>query len=102
MKLASPDYAVQLMAGYACVALGAAFGSWWWVVSLHVAGVAAPWVVGMVAVDLWYMVLFPIPIVVGWARVRQGEHTIAQVVAGGLLGVGSIFLGNILIVMLGI
>ena len=102
LKHGSPDYAAQLMAGYTCVALGAAFGSWWWAISLHVAGVAAPLVVGMVAVDLWYMVLFPIPIVVGWARVRRGEHTVAQVVVGGLLGVGSIFLGNILIVILGI
>ena len=102
LQLAAPDYAVQLMAAYACAAVIAALVSCWWAISLHVAGLIIPWGVGVVAVDGWYLVLLPIPFVVGWARVREGEHTSAQVVAGGLAGAGSVLLGNTLVMILGI
>lgn len=57
-----------------------------WGISIH-AVVAAGTVAALMVV--WGPVAalgWPIAIVVGWARVRLGEHTAGQVLAGGVLG----------------
>lgn len=60
-----------------------------WTVSLHAAGIACPMVVGMAGVTAWYAAGIPVLALVGWARIRAGDHTVAQVVTGSLVGAGS-------------
>jgi membrane-associated phospholipid phosphatase len=59
----------------------------WWKVSMHAAVAAGAVVILAVAYTAW---LLPLLLVVGavcWSRVRLGDHTTAQVVAGTVLGV---------------
>lgn len=85
----APDYAVQLMAAYALVALVTMIVSGWWGISLHAAGVTLPWCIGVVTVGTAYIYGVPVVIAVGWARVILREHSAAQVAAGGLLGLAA-------------
>jgi membrane-associated phospholipid phosphatase len=58
----------------------------WWKMSIH-AGVAAGTAATLTAV-YGPLALLSVPLVLlaGWARVRLSAHTIAQVVAGALVG----------------
>lgn len=60
-----------------------------WKVSAHTA-VAVFWALGVGALTAWWwaLALVGVPVAVAWARVRTGDHTPAQVLAGAAIGVG--------------
>ena len=64
----------------------------WWGISLHAAGVALHWCIGVVTVGTAYIYVLPIVAAVGWARITLREHSIAQVASGGLLGIAAALL----------
>jgi membrane-associated phospholipid phosphatase len=58
-----------------------------WKISMHCATAAAA------ATLAWYLLGSPLPLIIGvplvaWSRVWLGRHTVAQALAGGLLGLG--------------
>ncbi|MEV4432792.1 phosphatase PAP2 family protein [Streptomyces sp. NPDC049555] len=71
-------------AGGAAFVLCTRFGK----VSLHTCAAAGSVALLTLRVDPVCALLAPLPVVVGWARIRLGAHTTAQVWAGGLLGAG--------------
>ena len=85
-SLSGPTYAVVLMSAYGLIAFVSAIVSRRWGISLHVAGICAPWFVGMTSIGVGYVWAFPAPIVIGWARVRARGHTLNQVLAGAVVG----------------
>ena len=80
------------MAAYAVIALVTMVVSGWWGISLHAAGVSLPWCVGFLTVGPDYLPGLIVVAAVGWARVYLREHSVGQVVTGGLLGVTAAFL----------
>lgn len=79
------DVPALLAAGAAGLAVFATV-THWWKISIH-SGVAAGTVAVLVAV-FGPVALAAVPLVplVGWARVRLGAHTVAQVITGALAG----------------
>ncbi|MEV6691193.1 phosphatase PAP2 family protein [Micromonospora sp. NPDC051196] len=60
--------------------------SHWWKMSIHSAVAVGALVILMVTFGAWLLVATPLLGLVGWSRVRLGDHTPAQVLAGGALG----------------
>ncbi len=97
----APTYVIILMGAYASSAFLASLITWRWTISLHVAGAVVPWLVGLVCVGVLYWALLPVPVIVGWARIRRREHTTGQILAGSLVGAGSTAVGWSLLRLLG-
>ncbi len=57
-----------------------------WKISVHVGVVAGTIVILAVLFGPVLLLLAPLVVLVAWARVELGDHTVAQVIAGGLLG----------------
>jgi membrane-associated phospholipid phosphatase len=57
----------------------------YWKVSLHTAGATGVAII-VGALSGWGGIAILPALLVGWARIRLGRHSVAQVVAGGLLG----------------
>ncbi len=57
-----------------------------WKISVHAGVVAGTVVVLVVIFGPVALLLSPLILLVGWARVELGDHTLAQVIAGALLG----------------
>jgi membrane-associated phospholipid phosphatase len=57
-----------------------------WKISIHVAVVAGAVVILALVFGLTWLVLAPVILAIGWARVVIGDHTPAQSIAGGVLG----------------
>jgi hypothetical protein len=58
----------------------------WWKISLH-AAVAGGGAATMVLIyGPWWLGTVPVVALVGWARVRLADHTVAQAIAGALTG----------------
>ena len=74
-------------AGFATLmAIGAITSVVQWKVSVHTAVSAGITVILMLALSpVWVLALSGTP-VIGWSRVRLGDHTTGQVIAGGLVG----------------
>jgi hypothetical protein len=89
VQLEAPHHLALLLAGYAILSLVATGLSVRWRISLHMSGVAVPWMVGLAINGSGMLWLFPVATIVGWARVRRDDHTLAQVIAGGVIGLGS-------------
>ena len=69
-----------------------------WKISAHAMGVAGPFS-AMVFVFGWLgIILLPIVILVGWARIELKCHTLTQVIAGILLAFISVYIQMSLIV----
>jgi membrane-associated phospholipid phosphatase len=86
----APVILVASMAGYTAAAFLVQTITRYWKISTHALGITAPLVVltylyGREPLPFW--VLIPL---VGWSRVYLKSHTVAQVVAGALLGAGSV------------
>jgi membrane-associated phospholipid phosphatase len=82
----APTLLVATMAAYAASSLVVQFITRYWKISTHAIGITAPLVALMVLYrpqPLPFLVLIPI---VGWSRVYLKAHTVAQVVAGTVLG----------------
>ena len=60
--------------------------SHWWKMSIHSAVAAGTLVVLVLDLRARLLVATPLLGLVGWSRVRLGDHTVAQVVVGGALG----------------
>jgi membrane-associated phospholipid phosphatase len=58
-----------------------------WKVSMHAAVAAGAVVILVAAYGSWLWILMSAAVVVGWSRVRLGDHTIGQVLVGGVVGI---------------
>ncbi len=58
-----------------------------WKVSVHTAVAAGALAVMVVTFGLWTLVFAPAVALVAWSRVAVGDHTVAQVIGGVVLGV---------------
>ncbi len=58
----------------------------WWKVSFHAAVSAGTATTLVLVFGIWLLLAWPIVAVVAWSRVRLGDHSIAQVVVGAVLG----------------
>ena len=85
-EMDAPVYLSLLLTAYAFVALLAAVVSPWSLVSLHAAGIVVPWWVGVEMIGPGFVWWVFVPVVVGWCRIRRGDHSVAQVVAGAAIG----------------
>ena len=88
----SPNLLIATMAGYTLSTIVVQYITRYWKISTHALGITAP----LVALSLLYgrqplpfLTLIP---AVCWARVYLKAHSIAQVVAGALLGTASVVL----------
>jgi membrane-associated phospholipid phosphatase len=59
-----------------------------WKISMHTAVAAGVCVILALVFGPWLLLTLTLPIGVGWSRVRPHAHTLAQVIAGGVLGAG--------------
>ncbi|PYC73452.1 phosphoesterase PA-phosphatase [Micromonospora arborensis] len=60
--------------------------SHWWKISIHSAVGAGTLVILMLTFGTRLVVAAPLLALVGWSRVRLRDHTVSQVLAGGVLG----------------
>jgi hypothetical protein len=60
--------------------------SHWWKMSIHAAVAAGAVVVLVLTFGYRLLAVAPLLAMVGWSRVRLRDHTVAQVVVGGLIG----------------
>ncbi|WP_405428550.1 phosphoesterase PA-phosphatase [Micromonospora sp. NBC_00617] len=60
--------------------------SHWWKMSIHSAVSAGTLVILALTFGPGFLVAAPLLAVVGWSRVRLRDHTVSQVLAGGVLG----------------
>jgi len=58
-----------------------------WKISAHAMGITGPLTLLFIVFGWKSLFAFPLVIIVPWARVKLKVHTVAQVIAGGLLGV---------------
>jgi hypothetical protein len=66
-----------------------------WKVSIHAAAAAAVAAVLTVMFGPWLALTWPVTAAIGWSRVRLGDHTVGQVLAGSAIGAvvtGSVYL----------
>ena len=83
---------IASMAAYTVSTLIVQYITRYWKISTHALGITAPLVVLTLLYGnetLPFLVLIPM---VGWARVYLKAHTVMQVIAGDLLGMGSTIL----------
>jgi membrane-associated phospholipid phosphatase len=88
----APTLLTASMAGYTAASAVVQYITRYWKISTHALGITAPLVVLIYlygAQPLPFLVLIPI---VGWSRVWLRAHTLLQVIAGTLLGAGSVLL----------
>ena len=86
----APALMTASMAGYTAASLVTQYITRYWKISTHAIGITAPLVVLIYlygAEPLPFLVLIPL---VGWSRVWLGAHTVLQVIAGTVLGAGSV------------
>ena len=57
-----------------------------WKVSIHTAVVAGSEAILVLVFGPWLLTLTPVVVLVAWARLQLGQHTVAQVIAGIALG----------------
>jgi membrane-associated phospholipid phosphatase len=82
----APRDLLALLATMAVV-LGVSLGvTMVWKISLHAATLAGSAVVVAVLFGWPWLALAPLLVLVAWARVQLGEHTLGQVLAGSLIG----------------
>ncbi|WP_406073990.1 phosphatase PAP2 family protein [Micromonospora sp. NBC_01638] len=60
--------------------------SHWWKISIHSAVAGGTLVILMLTFGALLVVAVPLLALVGWSRVRLRDHTVPQVLAGGVLG----------------
>ena len=88
----APPLMTASMAGYTAASLVVQYITRYWKISTHALGITAPLVVLIYLYGvqpLPFLILIPL---VGWSRVWLRAHTPLQVVAGTVLGAGSVLL----------
>jgi hypothetical protein len=58
----------------------------WWKISVHTAVGAGAIAILAVSLSAWFLIAYPVVWVVGWSRAKLQDHTVAQTIAGTLLG----------------
>jgi membrane-associated phospholipid phosphatase len=82
----APDPLVALVAAMEAGLATSLLVTLFWKVSVHAAVVAGAEAILVLDSGPWLLVFTPIVLLVAWARVQLGHHTIAQVAAGVALG----------------
>ena len=82
----APDPLVALVAAMEAGLATSLLVTLFWKVSVHAAVVAGAEAILVLDFGPWLLVFTPIVLLVAWARVQLGHHTIAQVAAGVALG----------------
>ncbi|MEH1014854.1 phosphoesterase PA-phosphatase [Micromonospora sp. CPCC 206060] len=72
-------------AGAVGLLVGAVLGPRW-KMSVHVAVATGAAAVLVLVFGPGLLLSLPLPVLVGWSRVRLGDHTVGQVVVGGIVG----------------
>jgi membrane-associated phospholipid phosphatase len=86
LRLGAPAQVIGLVCSGAAGLIVAFAITRYWKISIHT-GVAAGIVVVFVELFGWVMLLLaPLVALIGWARVRVGDHTPGQAAAGALIG----------------
>jgi membrane-associated phospholipid phosphatase len=68
-----------------------------WKISIHCSVAAAAVTILTMLFGAWLSPAFALVVVCGWSRVELEDHTIAQVVAGSLLGVAAAIVSYVVI-----
>ncbi len=63
-----------------------------WKISAHTMGAAGPIAVVLIQFNLYAVIPLVITVLVGWSRMQLKQHTLTQVLAGGLIGFVSTYL----------
>lgn len=63
-----------------------------WKISAHTMGAAGSLAVVLIQFNLYAVIPFVIVILVGWSRIRLKQHTLTQVLAGGITGFVSTYI----------
>jgi membrane-associated phospholipid phosphatase len=58
----------------------------WWKVSVHTAVASGAVACLAIALGAWWLLLYPLVVVIGWSRVVLRDHTKAQTIAGAAVG----------------
>ncbi|WP_327681372.1 phosphatase PAP2 family protein [Kitasatospora sp. NBC_00458] len=58
----------------------------WWKVSLHTAVSSGAVVCLAIALGPWWLLLYPLVVLIGWSRVVLRDHTTAQTIVGAAVG----------------
>ncbi len=89
LMLQAPELVLGLMLAYAVNTALVAVITLWWKISIHAVAVGGPLAALTVALGLWLLPAYLLLGLIGSARVALGRHTVAQVVLGGVLGLGA-------------
>ncbi len=84
--LSAPSEVCGLVLCHVVSSISAAALSLRWKVSLHAVGAWVPLVAFVLLFGGTFLILAPVPVVVCWARLRVGAHSVGQVAAGSGLG----------------
>ena len=88
VQLAGASAAVVVSLYAMAIVLGIALGvTFVWKISLHVAALAGAVIITSHLLGMGCVLLIPLVVVVAWSRLELGEHTLAQVGAGAVIGV---------------
>jgi len=86
IAVGSPPELIALI-GASLVGLVVALAiTFFWKISIHAGVAAGITTVFVILFGPWMLLIVPLVLAVGWARVRLGDHTATQVVAGTLIG----------------
>lgn len=95
--LEAPDLQVQFAAAHTAVISIVVVVTLYWKISVHAAGAASLATLVSALLEAKLLAVLPVPVlVVSWSRFYLGRHTLAQVVAGGILG--AVVFGSFLLV----
>jgi len=85
--LEAPGLQVQFAAAHAAVISIIVVITLYWKISVHAASAASLATLVSALLEAKLLAILPVPVlVVAWSRLYLGRHTLAQVVAGGVLG----------------
>ncbi len=87
LRAGAPHLMVALDVAMLTALLAIALITVWWKVSVHTAVGAGAVAILAVVYSGWLLVLWLLVVAIGWSRVRLGDHSTAQVVVGGLMGI---------------
>jgi membrane-associated phospholipid phosphatase len=88
---------VQFAAAHTAVISIVVVVTLYWKISVHAAGAASLATLVSALLEAKLLAVLPVPVlVVSWSRLYLGRHTLAQVVAGGILG--AVVFGSFLLV----
>jgi membrane-associated phospholipid phosphatase len=86
LKVGSPPELIALI-GASLVGLVVALTiTFFWKISIHAGVAAGITTIFVILFGAWMLLMAPLVLAVGWARIRLGDHTAMQVAAGTFIG----------------